>query len=77
MVVQICVKALWALELVRCKMNASLENGDVFIFLGKDCRNLKILRHESNSYVLYSKKMNYERFLLLVFNIDTDSYEIS
>ena len=44
-------------ELVRRKMNACPENGDVFIFLGKDRRNLKILRHESNGYVLYWKKL--------------------
>ena len=45
-------------ELVRRTMNASPENGDVFIFLGKDRRNLKILRHESNGYVLYWKKLD-------------------
>ena len=64
-------------ELVRRTMNASPENGDVFIFLGKDRRNLKILRHESNGYVLYWKKLDRERFLLPVFNTDTDRYEIS
>ena len=63
-------------ELVRRTMNASPENGDVFIFLGKDRRNLKILRHESNGYVLYWKKLDRER-LLPVFNTDTDRYEIS
>ena len=42
-------------ELVRRKMNVSPETGDVFIFLGKDRHNLKILRHESNGYVLYCK----------------------
>lgn len=64
-------------ELVRRTMNASPENGDVFIFLGKDRRNLKILRHKSNGYVLYWKKLDRERFLLPVFNTDTDRYEIS
>ena len=64
-------------ELVRRKMNACPENSDVFIFLGKDRRNLKILRHESNGYVLYWKKLDRERFLLPVFNTDTDRYEIS
>lgn len=64
-------------ELVRRKMHASPDTGDVFIFLGKDRRNLKILRHESNGYVLYWKKLNRERFLLPVFNIENDRYEIS
>lgn len=64
-------------ELVRRKMNASPENGDVFIFLGKDRRNLKILRHECNGYVLYWKKLDRERFLFPVFNAATDRYEIS
>lgn len=40
-------------------------------------RNLKILRHGSNGYVLYWKKLDRERFLLPVFNTDTDRYEIS
>lgn len=39
-------------ELVRLKMNSSPETGDVFIFLSKERRNLKILRHETNGYVL-------------------------
>ncbi len=64
-------------ELVRRNMHASPDTGDVFIFLGKDRRNLKILRHESNGYVLYWKKLDRERFLLPVFNIETDRYEIS
>lgn len=57
-------------EPVRRKMHASPDTGDVFIFLGKDRRNLKILRHESNGYVLYWKKLDRERFLLPVFNIE-------
>lgn len=64
-------------ELVRRKMSAFPETGDVFIFLGKDRRNLKILRRESNGYVLYWKKLGRERFLLPVFNIKSDRYEIS
>lgn len=35
-------------ELVRRKMQCSPETGDVFIFLGKDRCNLKLLRHETN-----------------------------
>lgn len=64
-------------ELVHRKMNVSPKTGDVFIFPSKDHRNLKILRHESNGYVLYWKKLDHERFLLPVFNTDTDRYEIS
>ena len=64
-------------ELVRRKMKCSPETGDVFIFLGKDRRNLKILRHETNGYVLYWKKLECELFLLPAFNVDNDRYEIS
>lgn len=64
-------------ELVRRKMNHCPETGDVFIFLGKDRRNLKILRHESNGYVLYWKKLDRERFLLPVFSVENERYEIS
>lgn len=64
-------------ELVRRKMKADPENGDVFIFLSKDRRNIKILRHESNGYVLYWKKLDKERFLLPVFSIENDRYEIT
>lgn len=38
-------------ELVRLKVKSSPETGAVFIFLDKDRRNLKILRHETNGYV--------------------------
>jgi transposase len=64
-------------ELVRRKMHTSPESGDVFIFLGKDRRNIKILRHETNGYVLYWKKLDKERFLLPVFSSENDRYEIT
>ena len=64
-------------ELDRWKMKCSPETGDVFIFLGKDRCNLKILRYETDGYVLYWKKLDRERFLLSVFNVENDLYEIS
>lgn len=64
-------------ELVRRKLHKDPESGDVFIFLGKDRRNIKILRHEYNGYVLYWQKLNRERVLLPVFNSDLNQYEIS
>lgn len=64
-------------ELVRRRMNTSPENGDVFIFLGKERRILKILHHEFNSYVLYLKKLDREHFLLPMFNADTYCYEVA
>lgn len=75
--VDMCKGIVSLSELVRRELKCSPDTGDVFIFLGKDRRNLKILLHETNGYVLYWKKLDRERFLLPVFNVENDRYEIS
>ncbi len=64
-------------EVVRQKLHTDPSQGDVFIFLGKNRRAIKILHHECNGYVLYWKKLDRDRFLLPVFNTDNHQYEIS
>lgn len=64
-------------ELVRQIMGKEPSTGDVFIFLGKDRRNIKILLHDTGGYVLYWKKLDRDRFLLPVFCKENHRYEIS
>lgn len=54
-------------ELVRKIMGKEPSTGDIFIFLSKDRRNIKILHHDTGGYVLYWKKLDKDRFLLPVF----------
>ena len=54
-------------ELVRKIMGKEPSAGDIFIFLSKDRRNIKILHHDTGGYVLYWKKLDKDRFLLPVF----------
>lgn len=51
-------------ELVRRKMKCSPETGDVFIFLGKDRRNLKILRYEMLTIINLKNQYPFWRYLL-------------
>lgn len=53
-------------ELVRKIMGKEPSTGDIFIFLSKDRRNIKILHHDTGGYVLYWKKLDKDRFLLPV-----------
>ena len=48
-------------ELVRKIMGKEPSAGDIFIFLSKDRRNIKILHHDTGGYVLYWKKDVYKR----------------
>lgn len=42
-------------ELVRKIMGKEPSAGDIFIFLSKDRRNIKILHHDTGGYVLYGR----------------------
>ena len=48
-------------ELVRKIMGKEPSTGDIFIFLSKDRRNIKILHHDTGGYVLYWKKLRGRR----------------
>jgi len=63
-------------ELVRKIMGKEPSAGDIFIFLSKDRRNIKILHHDTGGYVLYWKKLDKDRFLLPVFCKASHRYEI-
>ena len=64
-------------ELIRKDLHKEPDNGDVFIFLSKNRRNIKILHHDTNGYVLYWKKLDRDRFLLPVFSQENHRYEIT
>ena len=62
---------------LKSHMNFYLCHGSVDMRKGIVSLSELVRRHESNGYVLYWKKLDRERFLLPVFNTDTDRYEIS
>jgi transposase len=64
-------------EQVRKKMEMNPRNGDVFIFMSKNRRHIKILRYEHGGFILYWKRLDEgSRYLRPVFNSLHESYEI-
>lgn len=64
-------------QLVRNNLHREPDEGDVFIFMSRNRRSIKILHHDTNGYVLYWKKLDRDRFLLPVFSQETQRYEIT
>ena len=56
-------------ELVRKIMGKEPSAGDIFIFLSKDRRNIKILHHDTGGYVLYWKKLDKDRLYEVIYLI--------
>lgn len=48
--------------IVRMKMRKDPCSGDVFIFMSKSRKVVKILRAEGNAFVLYEKRLTKERY---------------
>ena len=63
-------------ELVRKIMGKEPSAGDIFIFLSKDRRNIKILHHDTGGYVLYWKKLDKDRFRRDLGNVEEAYIEI-
>ena len=63
--------------IVRTKMGKDPCSGDVFIFMSKSRKVVKILRAEGNAFVLYEKRLTGERYLRPVYNEETGCYQMS
>ncbi|MCE5226055.1 MAG: IS66 family insertion sequence element accessory protein TnpB [Porphyromonadaceae bacterium] len=63
--------------IVRTKMRKDPCSGDVFIFLSKSRKVVKILRAEGNAFVLYEKRLTKERYLRPVYNEETGCCQMS
>lgn len=60
-------------EIVRLQYNRDPHNGDVYLFISKDRRRIRIFRYENEAYYLYEKY--YDRgltFMKLECDLDTD-----
>lgn len=44
-------------ELIRCQESHDLLNGDVFLFFGRKKDSVKILRWDSDGFILYHKRL--------------------
>ncbi len=64
-------------ELIKVKMGKDPVNGDVFIFLSKNRRHMKLLRYEHSGFILYWKRLDKERFLRPVYSEESGCYTIT
>jgi len=60
----------WLSEVVRGQMRANVMEGDLFLFLGKNPRRVKVLMFDGTGLVLVSKRLERGRFQRLV-ELDT------
>ena len=56
------------------KMKSDVRNGDVFIFIGRSRRLMKLLHAEDGGMVMYVQRLEAGRFKLPEYNEDTKSY---
>ena len=52
-------------------------NGDVYVFVNKSRKQVKILRWDTDGFLLYQKRLAKGKFEFPVFNEDTGCYELS
>ena len=63
--------------IVRTKMHKDPCSGDIFVFMSKSRKVVKILRAEGNAFVLYEKRLTNERYLRPVYNEEMGCYQMS
>jgi transposase len=70
-------KAPRVFEIIRGKYHRDPSNGDVYVFMSKNRRRVKVLCYEKNAYHLYEKtfKRDYH-FVRLVFDHDVMIYKM-
>ena len=59
---------------VHDRMRSDVKNGDVFIFIGRSRRLMKLLHAEDGGMVMYVKRLEAGRFRLPKFDESTQSY---
>ncbi|MFA6645334.1 MAG: IS66 family insertion sequence element accessory protein TnpB [Bacilli bacterium] len=62
---------------IRCQMNRDPLAGEVFIFISRCRKKIKLLQWQRGGFVLYYKRLEIGRFELPYFNPKTRSYNIS
>lgn len=58
------------------RMKSDVRNGDVFIFIGRSRRLMKLLHAEDGGMVMYVKRLEAGRFKLPEYDRDTQSYQM-
>ena len=58
------------------KMRSEVRNGDVFIFIGRSRRQMKLLHAEDGGMVMYVKRLEAGRFRLPEYDEDTRIYQM-
>lgn len=58
------------------KMHSEVKNGDVFIFIGRSRRLMKLLHAEDGGMVMYVKRLEAGRFKLPAYDEATHSYRM-
>jgi transposase len=56
----------WLAEMVRGGLQANIMDGDLFLFLGKNARRVKVILFDGTGLVLVSKRLEKGRFQRLV-----------
>jgi hypothetical protein len=70
-------KAPRVLSIIRAKLHRDPSNGDVYIFMSKNRRRVKMLCYEKHAYHLYEKTFTKDyQFIKLVFSEGTYIYKI-
>ena len=64
-------------RLVKSDMSLSPVSGDVFVFFSRKRDMVKILRWDTDGFILYQKRLEEGTFEVPRFNPDTGSYELS
>lgn len=63
--------------LVKSQMHLSPVQGDVFVFFSKNRRSVKLLRWDTDGFILYQKRLEEGTFEVPRFNAHSGSYELS
>ncbi len=58
------------------KMNSNVRNGDVYIFIGRNRKLMKLLHAEDGGMVMYVKRLEAGRFKLPEYDEDSKSYSM-
>jgi len=58
------------------RMKSDVKNGDVFIFIGRSRRLMKLLHAEDGGMVMYVKRLEAGRFKLPEYDEDSQSYRM-
>ncbi|MFV0376339.1 MAG: IS66 family insertion sequence element accessory protein TnpB [Mangrovibacterium sp.] len=63
--------------MVTGQMGRNVQDGDVFIFVNRNCTSMKILHMECGGLVIYHLKLESGRFKLPVFDPQTNTFRAS